>query len=114
MSAPTYSQRARAVGASGHIVVAGRNFGQGSSREIAALAPRFLGLRLVVAIQFGRIFAENLVNFGVVPLRFVNHRDLDTIAVGDRLAISSLSRLLATGEGRSSECFQRPSDRGLS
>ena len=94
-----YSQRARAVGASGHIVVAGRNFGQGSSREIAALAPRFLGLRLVVAIQFGRIFAENLVNFGVVPLRFVNHRDLDTIAVGDRLAISSLSRLLAAGEG---------------
>ena len=58
-----------------HVIVAGKNYGQGSSREHAALAPRYLGLRLVLAIQFARIHHENLVNFGVLPLTFADPED---------------------------------------
>src|SRR5262249_31761191 len=56
----SYPERARAVRATGHVIVAGKNYGQGSSREHAALAPRFLGLRAVIAQQFARIHRENL------------------------------------------------------
>src|SRR5262249_11504273 len=67
-----YPARARQVHDRGHVIVAGRNYGQGSSREHAALAPRYLGLRIVLAIQFARIHRDNLVNFGVLPLTFVD------------------------------------------
>ena len=94
----TYPARARdALAAGGHVIVAGRNYGQGSSREHAALAPRFLGLRVVIAIQFARIHEQNLINFGILPLRFVDPADHDRIAVGDRLAITGLHRQLRAG-----------------
>src|SRR5215469_12135758 len=67
----SYVERARSTRA-GHAVVAGRNYGQGSSREHAAAAPRNLGLRVVLAKSFARIHRQNLVNYGVLPLSFVN------------------------------------------
>lgn len=67
----TYVGRAREEGnLNGHVIVAGKNYGQGSSREHAALAPRYLGLRLVIAKGFARIHQNNLVNFGILPVSF--------------------------------------------
>jgi len=84
---PSYAQEAAKLREKGgHILVAGDNYGQGSSREHAALAPRFLGLRLVVAKSFARIHWQNLINFGVLPLQFVDPRDYDRIAPGDLLS----------------------------
>ncbi len=86
---PTYYQRAMAIrDKGGHVVVGGNNYGQGSSREHAALAPRFLGLRAVIAKGFARIHAQNLVNFGVAPLLFVDPKDYDTLSQGDRLELT--------------------------
>jgi aconitate hydratase len=66
----TYAERAQRVrDAGGHAVVGGENYGQGSSREHAVMAPRYLGLRVVLATSFARIHWQNLVSFGVVPLR---------------------------------------------
>ena len=89
MVEPSYPERARAMRErGGHAVVAGSNYGQGSSREHAALAPRFLGLRVVLARGFGRIHAQNLVNFGVLPLVFAEPGDYDAIDAGDVLEIA--------------------------
>jgi len=89
---PTYSERATAIREQGgHIIVGGANYGQGSSREHAALAPRYLGLRVVVALSFARIHWQNLVNFGILPLTFVDPHDADRLQVGDRLRLSGLS-----------------------
>jgi aconitate hydratase len=68
-------------------VVGGNNYGQGSSREHAALAPRYLGLRVVIAKSFARIHRQNLVNFGILPLTFVNSDDYDRIRQEDVLGI---------------------------
>ncbi|WP_031468142.1 aconitate hydratase [Sciscionella sediminilitoris] len=81
-----------------HIVVAGANYGQGSSREHAAITPRYLGLRIVIAISFARIHWQNLVNFGLLPLEFVQERDLQRIEVGDQLRISGLHTVLYSDE----------------
>ncbi|NVB80572.1 MAG: aconitate hydratase [Kofleriaceae bacterium] len=89
---PSYPARAKQV--RGHVIVGARNYGQGSSREHAALAPRHLGLRVVLAIQFARIHRDNLVNFGVVPLTFVDPADYDRIEPGDILAMRSLCAAL--------------------
>jgi len=64
----------------GHAVVAGCNYGQGSSRELAAVAPRDLGLRLVLAKGFARIHLQNLINYGVLPLIFVHPEDYDRLS----------------------------------
>ena len=75
-----YVERAREARAKGgHALVGGDNYGQGSSREHAALAPRYLGLRLVVARSFARIHWQNLVNFGILPLTFADPVDYDRI-----------------------------------
>ena len=79
----------------GHIVVGGENYGQGSSREHAALAPRYLGLRVVIAKGFARIHWQNLVNFGVLPLTFADDADYDRIEAGDMLQITDLHATLA-------------------
>ena len=71
--------------AGGGIIVAGENYGQGSSREHAALAPMYLGIKAVVAKSFARIHAANLVNFGIVPLLFDEAADYESIAEGDVL-----------------------------
>lgn len=77
---PTYPERALAQREhGGHCVVGGENYGQGSSREHAALAPRFLGLAVVIAKSFARIHHQNLVNFGILPLVFTEPADYDRI-----------------------------------
>jgi aconitate hydratase len=95
---PTYPDRARAARErGGHAVVAGSNYGQGSSREHAALAPRFLGLRVVLAKGFGRIHEQNLVNFGVLPLFFTELRDYAAVAAGDVLEIADVREAVRRG-----------------
>jgi aconitate hydratase len=89
---PTYPERARQFG--GHVIVAGRNYGQGSSREHAALAPRYLGLRVVLAVQFARIHRDNLVHFGVLPLIFATPEDRQHVHRDDVLVISDLHHAL--------------------
>ncbi len=109
---PTYPDRARAARErGGHAVVAGTNYGQGSSREHAALAPRFLGLRVVLAKGFGRIHRQNLVNFGVLPLLFAEPRDCGTITAGDVLEIADVRE--AVRRGPELTVFNRTSGRGL-
>jgi aconitate hydratase len=102
---PTYVERARAVRKTGgHAVVGGRNYGQGSSREHAAVAPRDLGLRVVLAKSFARIHRQNLINYGVLPLVLVNAQDYDRLRVGDVLRARNLRRAIADGEEVSLEC----------
>ena len=81
----------------GHVVVGGANYGQGSSREHAALAPRFLGLRVALVKDFARIHWQNLVNFGVLPLTFINIDDYDKLSNGDVLSFSNLRSTLQQG-----------------
>ena len=86
---PTFSERCVALrDAGGHGFLIGReNYGQGSSREHAALCPRWLGIRAVVVAQFARIHVANLVNFGIVPLTFRDMDDYDKVSQGDKVAI---------------------------
>jgi aconitate hydratase len=96
----TYSARAAEVvdeGGQGHLIVGGDNYGQGSSREHAALAPRYLGLRVVLAISFARIHWQNLVNFGVVPLTFQNPEAIGQITQGDVVRFQGLAEQLKSG-----------------
>lgn len=85
----TFPQRAKAAGTS--FIVGGNNYGQGSSREHAAIAPRYLGVRVVVTKSFARIHLANLVNFGILPLTFANEADYDQIDAGDRLSMDTVS-----------------------
>jgi len=87
-----YPERARRAGR--HAVVGGANYGQGSSREHAALVPRYLGLRLVIAKSYARIHWQNLVNFGVLPLEFADPGDYQRVHAGDRLAVAGLRDIL--------------------
>lgn len=81
----TFPERAKAAGQS--IVVGGNNYGQGSSREHAALVPLYLGVRAVIAKSFARIHAANLINAGIMPLTFENPDDYDKISQDDTLRI---------------------------
>jgi len=92
---PDFHERAREKGSG--VVVAGENYGQGSSREHAALAPRYLGIWVKIARSFARIHKANLVNFGIVPLTFKNPADYDAVQQGDRVTFSNLRRLVASG-----------------
>lgn len=92
----TYARRAHDTG--DHCVVGGRNYGQGSSREHAALAPRFLGLRMVIAKRFARIHAQNLVNFGILALTFADGGDYEAIAPGDVLHVEGIHAALSSGD----------------
>ncbi|MEQ9065266.1 MAG: hypothetical protein RLO18_01015, partial [Gimesia chilikensis] len=76
-------------------IVAGENYGQGSSREHAALAPRYLGLRLVIVKSFARIHWQNLVNFGILPLTFENPDDYAEIEQNVLLHMESLRHQVA-------------------
>lgn len=89
----TYPTRA-AESDGGHAIVGGENYGQGSSREHAVIAPRYLGLRAVVAKSFARIHWQNLANFGVLPLEFSDPADADRIARDDVLVFSGLREAL--------------------
>lgn len=77
----------------GGIIVAGENYGQGSSREHAAMAPMYLGIKAVLAKSFARIHLANLINFGILPLTFVNPQDYDRIDEMDELRLSGLREL---------------------
>jgi aconitate hydratase len=80
------------------VVVGGENYGQGSSREHAALAPRHLGVRAKIAKSFARIHKANLCNFGIVPLTFKDPGDYDRVTKGSRLVFPELRRLIAGGD----------------
>lgn len=78
----------RALESSGGFIIGGENYGQGSSREHAALAPKYLGIKAVIVKSFARIHLANLVNFGIVPLTFKNPADYDRIELGDKIEIA--------------------------
>lgn len=98
---PDYPRRAGDLATDGrpgrHFVVGGENYGQGSSREHAAITPRHLGLRAVIAKSYARIHWQNLTNFGVLPLEFDDPGDYDRIDTGDRLRLENLHTGLAPG-----------------
>lgn len=94
----TYASRAvEARDGGGHIIVGGANYGQGSSREHAAITPRFLGLRAVIAVSFARIHWQNLANFGVLALEFADAADHDRVQQGDTLVLDDLRESIANG-----------------
>lgn len=81
----------------GHLVIGGENYAQGSSREHAALAPRYLGQKAVIAKSYARIGWQNLINFGIVPFEFDNPEDYDSIQENDVLTFSGLHKYLMEG-----------------
>ncbi len=91
----SFSARAKEAGQS--FVVGGSNYGQGSSREHAALVPLYLGVRAVIAKSFARIHAANLINAGIVPLTFVHPEDYDRVEQGDELELKDLFASLKSG-----------------
>ena len=80
-----FPERAKALG--GGIILGGQNYGQGSSREHAALVPLYLGIKAVIAKSFARIHIANLINFGIVPMTLKNEEDYDKIQEGDDIYI---------------------------
>ena len=90
-----FAQRAQEAG--GGFVVGGHNYGQGSSREHAALAPMYLGVKAVITKSFARIHRANLINFGILPLSFVNEEDYDKISQGDQLVLPDIRKALIEG-----------------
>ena len=93
---PDFSERAKNAGRS--IIVGGVNYGQGSSREHAALVPLYLGVRAVVAKSFARIHKDNLINAGILPLTFADSADYDKINEGDVIELSGLHQSLTSGK----------------
>ncbi len=92
---PTFSGRAReAKTKGGGIIIGGENYGQGSSREHAAIAPMFLGIQAVIAKSFARIHRSNLINFGIMPLIFDDPNDYDRVSRTDRLVVPQVSSSL--------------------
>src|SRR6202012_2262526 len=96
----SYPERAKEADETGHIIVGGDNYGQGSSREDAAIAPRPLGLAAVIAKSFARIHWQNLANFGVLALEFDNPDDYDGIDQDDTLRITNVRDTLADNDTR--------------
>lgn len=93
---PTYDRRALAQDPPGrHCIIAGENYGQGSSREHAAIAPRYLGLRMVIAKGFARIHRMNLVNFGILPVIFEDASLYDRLELGDVVVMENVREQLA-------------------
>ena len=93
---PKFVERAKQNG--GGFIVGGTNYGQGSSREHAALAPMYLGLKAVIAKSFARIHWANLVNFGILPLTFENPADHDRLNQGDEFEIVGVRTALSDGK----------------
>jgi aconitate hydratase len=95
----SFARRAMAQKEAGkhNIIVAGLSYGQGSSREHAAICPMYLGVRAIIAKSLERIHAANLINFGILPLTFLNERDYDTVTEGDDLEIPALRAAVMEG-----------------
>ena len=98
----SFAERARQNGTS--ILVGGSNYGQGSSREHAALVPLYLGVRAVIAKSFARIHAANLINAGILPLTFANPSDYDKLTQGDVLSLDHLFDAIETGKATLTDC----------
>ena len=98
---PTFAKRAMSIRQDGkqNIIVAGHSYGQGSSREHAALCPMYLGVRAVIAKSFERIHAANLINFGILPLTFSAESDYDYISQEDILEMTEVKKTIA-GDGK--------------
>lgn len=92
---PGFPERAKKAGRS--MIVGGENYGQGSSREHAALVPLYLGVRAVIAKNFARIHAANLINAGIMPLTFENPEDYEQLQQGDELKLSGIERGMENG-----------------
>ena len=92
---PEFPARARALGKS--VIVGGANYGQGSSREHAALAPLYLGVKAVITKSFARIHAANLINAGILPLTFADPADYDKLAEGDEILLSDIFAAVEAG-----------------
>jgi aconitate hydratase len=90
-----FPERALECGES--VIVGGLNYGQGSSREHAALAPMYLGIKAVIVKSFARIHRANLINAGILPLVFKSEADYDSISQGDKLVFDDLKALVNTG-----------------
>jgi aconitate hydratase len=82
---------------SGSFIVGGRNYGQGSSREHAAIGPRYLGVKAVLAKTFARIHRQNLINFGILPFTFANPDDWNRIAPGNVLRLPDIREAIQCG-----------------
>lgn len=93
----SYYERALPYRKSGHFIVGGLNYGQGSSREHAAMAPRYLGVQAILAKSYARIHFQNLVNFGVLPLIFKNRNDYARIQPGDILQMEEIRQTIQKG-----------------
>ena len=91
----TFPERAKAAGDG--IIVGGSNYGQGSSREHAALVPMYLGIRCVIAKSFARIHVANLINAGILPLTFQNPADYDLLEQGAKLRLSDIQSGMCSG-----------------
>ncbi len=98
---PSFAERAAAVRDAGQhgVIVARESYGQGSSREHAAICPMYLGVKAVIAVSIERIHRANLVNFGIVPLTFKNTADYDAISEGDKIEIAGIREQLTAGTG---------------
>lgn len=96
---PTFAERAMNVRDNGRfgVIVAGESYGQGSSREHAAICPMFLGIRAVMALSIERIHAANLVNFGILPLLLRSEGERAALSAGDRVMIADIGRQLRAG-----------------
>lgn len=95
---PEFPERAlKAKAQGGCAIIAGDNYGQGSSREHAALAPMYLGVKFKIAKSFARIHRDNLINFGILPLTFTNPEDFDKLKQGDILSISAVKQSIKDG-----------------
>ena len=92
---PAFPERAKAAGDG--IIIGGSNYGQGSSREHAALVPMYLGIRCVIAKSFARIHVANLINAGILPMTFVNPEDYDSLTEGAKLSFSDLTKGMEEG-----------------
>jgi aconitate hydratase len=87
----TFSKRAReAQSKGGGVIIGGENYGQGSSREHAAIAPMYLGIQAVIAKSYARIHRSNLINFGILPLKFLNPEDYNRVDKGDKLLLEDI------------------------
>jgi len=94
----TFYERSKPFKETGFLIIGGENYGQGSSREHAVIAPRFLGQRAVIAKSFARIHRKNLINFGVVPLVFADAADYDHVQQGEELEIQGIIECIKDGK----------------
>jgi len=107
----TFAARCKEAG--GGIIAGGENYGQGSSREHAAIAPRYLGVRVKLAKSFARIHRANLINFGIAPLVFKNPEDLELLDQGDTLAFPELGKAVKEGLSETHALIRNKGDKRI-